>query len=253
MDAMKLSFAELSKPFYSKMSEFQKSLDNAAQSQDAGTISAISEEFSKFKTFITSALHSLQQQINALSLQTDKMEMRTRRKVLLVHGVPENKEDVSSTLLKLCAEHISDAGITKESISLCHRMGRLVPNKARPILLKFKDVMVRDKVWYSKSKFKGTNITISEYLTKDRHNAFLLARSKFGVNRCWTKEGNIVILGLDGSRHRAWCTKDVDDILLSASSVSGSTMDAGTSISQGNDSPSQRPKRNTSKSKAKKK
>lgn len=253
---MKQSFAELSKPFHLKMSEFQKSLDIAAQSQDASTISEISKEFSMFRTFIVSTLQSMQQQLNVLSMQMDKTEMRSRRKMLLVHGVPENKdEDVSGTLLKLLTEHVSDAGVTKDSISKCHRMGRIKPNKSRAILLKFNETSVKDSIWYSKSNFKGTNITISEFLTKDRHDAFLLARRKFGITKCWTKEGDIVILGPDGSRHRAWCTKDVDAIPSATSPVTESTSDAGTSVPHRNnkDSSSQRPKRNPSKSKATKK
>lgn len=257
MDAMKQSFAELSKPFHLKMSEFQKSLDIAAQSQDASSISEISKEFSMFKAFIVSALQSLQQQLNVLSMQLDKTEMRSRRKMLLVHGVPEIKdEDVSDTLIKLFTEHVSNAGVTKESISKCHRMGGIQPNKCRAILLKFKDSSVKDTIWYSKSKFKGTNITISEFLTKDRHDAFLLARRKFGITNCWTKEGDIIILGPNGSRLRAWCTKDIDAIPLATSSVTGTASSAGTFIphsSENKDSSSQRPKRNPPRSKATKK
>lgn len=257
MDAMKQSFAELSKPFHLKMSEFQKSLDTAAQSQDTSSITEISKEFSMFKAFIVSTLESLQQQVNVLSMQFDKAEMRSRRKMLLIHGVPENKnEDASDTLLKLFTEHVSDAGVTEGSISKCHRMGGVKPNKSRPILLKFKDSSVKDNIWYSKSNFKGTNITISEFLTKDRHDAFLLARRKFGITKCWTREGDIIILGPNGSRHRAWCTKDVDAIPLATSSVAGSASSSGTSIplsSESKDSSSQRPKRNPSKSKTKKK
>lgn len=254
MDAMKQSFAELSKPFHLKMAEFQKSLDVAAQSQDASTISEISKEFSNFKTFIVSTLRSLQHQMNVLSMQMDKIEMRSRRKMLLVHGVPENKnEEVSDILLKLFTEHVSDAAVTKCNISRCHRMGHLKPNKSRAILIKFKDSSVRDSIWFSKSNFKGTNITISEFLTKDRHDAFLLARRKFGVTKCWTKEGDIIILGPDGSRHRAWCTEDVDAVPLVVSSVTGSTAYVCPSISHSKDSSSQRPKRNTSKTKVSKK
>lgn len=257
MDAMKQSFAELSKPFHLKMAEFQKSLDAAAQSQDTSTIRDISKEFSTFKSFIMDALQSLQGHINVLSMQIDKMEMRSRRKMLLIHGVPESKEEeVSSTIFKLFSEHASDAGVTKNSISRCHRMGRTNSRKSRAILLKFKDVTIRDSVWYSKSKFKGTDITISEFLTKDRHDAFLMARKKFGITKCWTKEGDIIIMGPDGSRLRVWCTKDVDSIQLESSTDAGSSGDAGTSTSHGKDSKdslSQRPKRNISKSKAKKK
>ncbi|KAF9811198.1 hypothetical protein SFRURICE_002567 [Spodoptera frugiperda] len=64
------------------------------------------------------------------------------------------------------------------------------------------DVDTRDKVWYNKTKLKGTGITISEFLTKTRHQVFMAARNKFGVANCWTKAGHIYVLGPDGVRHR---------------------------------------------------
>lgn len=257
IDVMKQSFTELSKPFHEKMMEFQMSLDKAAQSQGSNSVSEIAKDFAAFKSFVVGTLQCLQQQIDTLVAQVDKSEMRSRRKMLLVHGISDTKdENLSATLIQLFADHIAGTGITENSLSRCHRMGRFNQGKARSVILKFKEVSERDKIWHAKTAFKGTGITISEFLTKDRHNAFVASRKRFGISKCWTKDGIIIILGPDGSHLCALYTKDVEAITLPEAAVAGTSSDAGTSIPRckdGKTSPSQRSKRIISKNQPKKK
>lgn len=246
MAASKQNFAEISTDFHNKMAEFQKKLDTATQSQAVHTINSIVEEFSSFKLFIVNSLKCLQQQIDGQAKQLDKMEMRSRRKILLVHGIPESKdEDVSGSLHKLFTDHITTVTITSDSISKCYRMGRFNTNKIRPIIVKFKDAEIRDRIWYTKAAFKGTGITLSEFLTLRRHEALLEARRRFGVTKCWSKEGIIIIMAPDGSRHRASCTTDLDAIpvLNPVSTVPVSGASSCTQRKDGKNIISQRPKR----------
>ncbi|XP_047538577.1 pickpocket protein 28-like [Vanessa atalanta] len=89
---------------------------------------------------------------------------------------------------------------------------RPLDSKPRPIVVKFTETAIRDKVWFAKTKLKGTGVTESEFLTKSRHNVFLEARKRFGINKCWTRDGLIHIIAPDGSRHRAECLSDLDSI-----------------------------------------
>lgn len=71
---------------------------------------------------------------------------------------------------------------------------------------------VRDRIWFGKTKFKGSGITVSEFLTKQRHQAFMAARHKFGVQKCWTKDGVIHIINSKGVRHRITKSSELDKI-----------------------------------------
>ncbi|CAH2098247.1 unnamed protein product [Euphydryas editha] len=86
----------------------------------------------------------------------------------------------------------------------------------RALVLKFRDVSLRDKVWNGKKNLKGTGITLSEFLTKDRHELFLEARRRFGITKCWTRGGTIYILGNDGTRHRINTKTDLNSFASSA-------------------------------------
>ncbi|XP_026745500.1 uncharacterized protein LOC113506863 [Trichoplusia ni] len=108
-------------------------------------------------------------------------------------------------------EHVKIADFpTVAAVRRCHRMGRNNNgSKPRPILLKLRDVEVRDRIWFEKTKLKGSGITLSEFLTKTRHDAFMMAREKFGISNCWTRRGEVFVLGADGTKRRVLNTRDV--------------------------------------------
>ncbi|KAL4702334.1 hypothetical protein ACJJTC_006940 [Scirpophaga incertulas] len=87
-------------------------------------------------------------------------------------------------------------------------------------MIKFFSEVVRDSVWYAKAGFKGTGITISEFLTKQRHRVFIAARERFGISNCWTKLGRIVIMDYDGKRHTIESVGDIEKIKACSPRVS---------------------------------
>ncbi|CAH2087348.1 unnamed protein product [Euphydryas editha] len=99
-----------------------------------------------------------------------------------------------------------------------HKLG--CPNKDKPrvILIKFRDLTLRNQVWSSKINFKGSDVTISEFLTKKRHKIVLAAHQRFGVTKCWTRNGVIIVLGDDGSKHRVSAMSELNLIPGSISS-----------------------------------
>lgn len=166
-------------------------------------ITTLAAEYASFKEFTFNTLKALQSQIEMTARSIDQLEMQGRRKILLLHGVPEEeKENTAAEIVKVVTCKLKVLQFTKDDIGRCHRMGRSSSNRPRPILFKFKDVDVRDKVWYAKTNLKNSGITMSEFLTKARHEVFMKARQRFGVTKCWTREGNVYVVGSDGDRHR---------------------------------------------------
>ncbi|CAH2039311.1 unnamed protein product, partial [Iphiclides podalirius] len=201
------------------MDEFQRDLEKNSASKTSATTSSIASDFVSFKTFIVTALNTLQQQMEFLRLEMDRQEMRRRRKILLFHGIPEVKsEDLIGRVTTAVAEHLNLPNFSSTSIKSSYRLGRTSESRARPVVVKFAEVSVRDKVWFAKTKFKGTGITQSEFLTQPRHSVFLEARKRFGVTNCWTRDGCIYVISSDGVRHRVESLNELEVINVASSS-----------------------------------
>lgn len=213
MEALKVSLSEMMTLFQSRMSDFEGELKKNPSSTSGSTDSLVAD-YTSFKKFILDALGCLQQQLDALAQGLDNLEMRGRRKMILLHGVTEQaKEDTAQVVAEVVRCHLKQVDFTVADIRRCHRMGRPTgASKPRPILCKLRDANVRDTVWFSKTKLKGTGITLSEFLTRTRHQLFMSAREKLGEPNCWTKQGHIYALGSDGTRHRVNSIGDLNKI-----------------------------------------
>ncbi|KAI8441424.1 hypothetical protein MSG28_015030 [Choristoneura fumiferana] len=74
--------------------------------------------------------------------------------------------------------------------------------EAEAFLVRFACQRFRNAVWASKKHLKGSGYTLSEFLTSARHAVFVEARRIFGVERSWTSDGRIMVLGQDKTRYR---------------------------------------------------
>lgn len=200
MDALKLTVERVAEQLQERMSRFEE----AQKSAQTHSVAApdLPADYLQFKCFVTDALSLLQQQVELLADNCDQMEIRTRRKMLLFHGVPETKdEDVVGTVLQIAKENLGLSETSRGVISRAQRMGR-PSSKPRPLLVEYQSLEIRDKAWFAKTKLKGSGITASEFLTRRRHDVFVEARERHGISNCWTREGAIIILDANGKRHR---------------------------------------------------
>ncbi|XP_022814058.1 uncharacterized protein LOC111347902 [Spodoptera litura] len=206
--------SEMTSMFKQRMADFeQEQRVSAGAATDATPV--LTAEYIAFRSFIMQFLCVLQQQVGFLVQSMDNMQMHSRRKILLLHGVSESEakeEDTTQLVVKVVKDRLN-LDIKPSDIKRCHRMGRTT-QKARPILLKLHNLALRDNIWRGKTKCKGSGVTISEFLTKSRHGIFMAARERFGVNQCWTREGIIFVLDSKGARHRVTTRDDLDSIDL---------------------------------------
>ncbi|CAG9790311.1 unnamed protein product [Diatraea saccharalis] len=91
--------------------------------------------------------------------------------------------------------------------------------KPRPILLKVRDIAMRDKIWFAQTVLKKSGITISEFHTKTRHDVFMAACDAFGMNKCFTQQGVIIVIGADGKRMRINTMDELNKIIVSLDSA----------------------------------
>ena len=220
MESFQVSLDEVKELFSAKMAEFQADLSKAApNSSSATTLASLNADFANFKKLITGTLNNLQQQVELLAQECDRLEMRSRRKILLVHGIPEApNEDPSQTFIRAVVERMK-LPLDLNSFSRSQRLGRTSNEKPRPILLKFSRTELRDQVWYAKSTLKGSGVTLSEFLTRGRHSTFLEARKRLGITRSWTRSGVIVVAASDGHQHRITTLSELNKVCPPAAST----------------------------------
>lgn len=213
---MSSNLEEITKFFNAKMAEFDSKIVKLASSSstDVVDIKSLSQDFDNFKNFVWKALSLLKNQTEILSLGVERHEAFLRRNVLLLHGVPEDQHEI--LVSKVSSIFTNQMGLTDFSnshIEVCHRLG-VLKSKARPVLIRFREIHQRDLVWTNKSSLKGSNLTISEFLTKSRHLLFMEARKAFGMTNCWSSYSKIIIRLPDKSRVIVEQMADLRKLLL---------------------------------------
>lgn len=195
---------ELEKLFTSRMGEYEQKLQKATTGKSSmhQDLKSLSQEFSEFKSFVWQTLSHMKKQIELLSVGFERHEAIMRRKVLLLHGIPEKeREKLHETVYQVISDRMKLPDISIDNIQVCHRLGS-AQGKKRPVLVRFFDIEHRQAIWDNKTSLKGTGITVSEFLTQSRHRLFTAARKHFGIKHSWTVEGKIVVLLPDKSRRK---------------------------------------------------
>ncbi|CAG4918069.1 unnamed protein product [Colias eurytheme] len=209
MESIQQSMMDMSEMFQKKMADFHQQLQNSTSSSTDPAPQLISE-FHAFRTFVLSSLQCLQNQVASLSKLLDQQEMRNRRNILLLHGITEEgNENTIDCVVKVITEKVKVTDFSSASLKRCHRLGALKGDKPRPILIKLYESNMKEVIWSAKSNLRGSGITLSEFLTNERHKVFMAARNRYGVNKCWTSNGRIFAV-IDGSRRRIECLSDLE-------------------------------------------
>lgn len=234
--SLKLSsnYQEIVNMFDSRMKIYEERLDKLSLTSSASPqdLKSLSSEFLDFKAFVWKTLTLFKSQVEMLTLGLERHEAHLRRKIILVHGVAEEKsEKPKDIVLKIFNDQLECADVSASDLQVCHRLGSS-QGKPRPILVRFQSLSSRQSVWTSKTLLKGTGVTISEFLTKSRHNVFMEARKTFGINSCWTSDGKIVILLPDKTRRKVETMSDLQAVTSQCPATLEPQVQAGDSISK---------------------
>lgn len=219
VESMKMSFTNIMAGIEERMAIFEAELQKSSKTNSTPSLTSLASDFTSFRSFVVDTITAFRRQMDLLAKEVDNMEMRSRRKMLLFHGIAEQKSEVTAQIVAdVIQQSLEVPDFTVESIKRCHRIGRSSgTHKPRPILVKLDRVALRDKIWFSKTKLKGSGQTISEFLTKARHEVFMAARERVGVSKAWTKEGYIYVLDAHGSPQRISSCSDLGRLNLGTS------------------------------------
>ncbi|XP_049516249.1 uncharacterized protein LOC125942146 [Dermacentor silvarum] len=104
--------------------------------------------------------------------QSEKLidyENRSRRNNLVVFGLTESANESAQVLNKRVVNDIFSKvlGIEITTVERIHRIGKVNPDRPRPVILKFYDYKEKNTVLKSCAKLKGTSIRISNDYAKE--------------------------------------------------------------------------------------
>lgn len=195
--------------FSERMRKYEEDL-KAASKQATPDIAGLSRDYSDFKSFVLDCLGLLKNQMEHVMRGLDKHEMGTRRKVLLFHGVPEQaNEEPGDVIRSILCDSLKVPAECSKDVRVAHRLGAKGDDKVRPMLVRFVTHNARRDVWDVKKNLKGTGITVSEFLTKPRHDLFVAARKHFGMSNVWSTDGKVVLLLPNKRRAKLECMADL--------------------------------------------
>ena len=131
---------------------------------------------------LKSEVDSLSTKVEKLEKLEDQNEQYSRRNCLLVHGIAEEKEEITDEVIINTRNEKFVLQVTLRDIERTHRIGepKKTRGKTRPIIVKFVHYNDRNQVFRSKNKLKGQKISITESLTKTRMNKLKQAKETCG-------------------------------------------------------------------------
>ncbi|KAB0801732.1 hypothetical protein PPYR_03918 [Photinus pyralis] len=175
-------------------SEFQVQLKVFSEKvvQLENELSDTKSDLSKISTELDVVKSELLAVKTELKTSKDETEQYSRRNSLRIFGVPETaNEDVTSIVAALCKDHL-ELPITTDMIDCAHRLPAK-EGETRPIIVKFIARNVKNLIFKSKKRLKGSKIVICEDLTKYRQQLLKECIKMYGSKQVWTSECNIFV------------------------------------------------------------
>ena len=105
----------------------------------------------------------LRGKVDYITAEMDRQEQYSRRNCLLIHGLPESKNESTDLLAMEAIETQMNIKITDNDIDRTHRIRKPKNNgKPRPVIIKFVRYNDRKKIFSSKILLKYSGVLITE-------------------------------------------------------------------------------------------
>lgn len=187
-----------------KDSENQDS-SSVTEGDNNAAMDKLFNSFIEFQGLVNGELNGLKMQVDALNKSISQVKRMldynlqcSYRNRILMYGVPENNTETTTSMIDLVVDSVNkaakDRGFKLQTVDVgdCYRYGRENSDRHRPILVEFVRPFIKGLVFANKSSFKGSDITIAEYLTKTRYAIYREAKKKFHRDS-WTLNGNVYV------------------------------------------------------------
>lgn len=132
--------------------------------------------------------------IKSLTNKLEKHEQVIRRKNLRIYGVKEVENENCLEVVLDVLNNKMKLAVKKEDIDNCHRYGKILKERNRPLLIKFSSACYKNLVYNNKKVLKNSGIVVREDLTEDQLNLLNTTLKKVDkIGRVWTNFGTIFL------------------------------------------------------------
>ncbi|CAG9818890.1 unnamed protein product [Phaedon cochleariae] len=184
--------------FTSKLAEFKKSFRKHLDSTSDSALDELWKKVEEFEKDVKTTISQFKTDINTkfrqMEATVDNHLQKSNNKSLIVHGIPEN--DNNGSVLVIVMELLQSKfkiHVEKRDFSDCYRLGKksIDRKKPRPIAVQFVNKWKRDEVYFKKRMLKGSQLFVTELLTKPRLQ--LLQDCQRLGERAFSLNGNIFV------------------------------------------------------------
>lgn len=132
-------------------------------------------------------------------MKIDDLENRSRRNNLIIHGIPEEKNEDPSSLDNIVNGKIISDILKTEPVAIerIHRLGKPATKKVRPVILKLLDHRDKNRLLKNCFKLKGSNFAISEDFSRRVRD---VRRKLWNCAKKFKHAGDKVIMSYDKLR-----------------------------------------------------
>lgn len=150
-------------------------------------------------------------------------DMYARRSSMVIFGLEEERnENATSVVVKMIKDKLK-IQIKDKDIEVCHRLGKTVLNKKRPMIVKFRYRDTKWDVMTARRGLKGTNITFSESLCKEVQRLLKEVKAHENTESVWAWNGKIFAKDKKGDIHTIHYGSDWQKLLKPALQSANST------------------------------
>lgn len=151
----------------------------------------------------------LESTVQKQNLALENVSQTSKLDSLCFFGIKDNKQEVTAKVItRILLEKYGDV-LKVENVCSAYRMGKFREGSARPILVQFDSLYVRNRVYKNKSTFKGTDIVVRENLTAERLRIVKGAVQRYGAKCVWTSLGIVYVK--DGGRIRRLAVENLEE------------------------------------------
>nr|CAI5859230.1 unnamed protein product [Callosobruchus analis] len=140
----------------------------------------------------------------------DQMSRCNNLRIFQVKENPLENHKLPDYVTGIIKTH-TGVSIDHSEILSCTRIGKMVNNKPRGILLKLTSNHKRQEIFNNKKKFKGSGIVIKEDLTDHRLKLMQAAVEKTSLRSVWSYNGHVFV-NKDGKKVSIKNKKDLDSL-----------------------------------------
>jgi len=128
-----------------------------------------------------------------LKREIEEVTQNSQQCSLVFHGVEEKEDEDTDKVVRDVIYEMLSIYVAESDVYDAQRLGnkRGKARKPRPIIAKFCRQDLRRKVYGAKRCLKGSNLLITEYLTKKRLQILRAAKKTYGKRNAWTFDGKV--------------------------------------------------------------